>query len=82
MMLPNREIFLNNICYTDLVFQRVNKKLQTDYSIAEIKNLVDKIIGNPQTTITKNGKNYYLLYNNIELVINSYNFRLITANRK
>ena len=82
MMLPNRETFLNNICYTDLVFQRVNKKLQTDYSIAEIKNLVDKIIGNPQTTITKNGKNYYLLYNNIELVINSYNFRLITANRK
>lgn len=81
-MLPNRETFLNNICYTDLVFKCVNKKLQTDYSIVEIKNLANQIIGNPQTTITKNGKNYYLLYQNIELVVNSFNFRLITANRK
>ncbi len=80
-MIPTRQEFLDNICYTDLVFGRVNKKLKTNYLIDEIKNLVNQIISDPETTINKQGKNYYLQNKSIELVVNSFNFRLITTNR-
>jgi len=80
-MIPNRQEFLDNICYTDLVFGRVNKKLKTNYSIDEIKDLVNQIVSDPETTINKQGKNYYLQNKSIELVVNSFNFRLITTNR-
>jgi len=81
-MIPSRKIFLDNVCYTDLVFGRVNNKLNTNYSIDEIKLLVNRIISDPATVINKQGKNYYLLNQDIELVVNSFNYRLITANRK
>lgn len=48
----------------------------------EIQQLVKQIISDPKTVINKNGKNYYLQNDTIELVINSFNYRLITANRK
>jgi len=80
-MIPTRQEFLNNICYTDLVFGRVTKKLKTVYSIDEIKNLVNQIISDPETTINKQGKNYYLQNESVELVVNSFNFRLITTNK-
>jgi len=80
-MIPNRQEFLDNICYTDLVFGRVNKKLKTNYSIDEIKDLVNQIVSDPETTINKQGKNYYLQNKSIELVVNSFNFRLITTNK-
>lgn len=79
---PAREIFSQQVCYTPLVFGRVNKKLGTDLTVDEIKQLVQKIIADPQTSITKNGKNYYLQFQTTELVINSFNYRLITANKK
>ncbi|KRM17718.1 hypothetical protein FD31_GL002478 [Companilactobacillus nantensis DSM 16982] len=59
----------------------MNKKLQQNLSSEEIKNLVDKIIKDDTTTIIKNGKNYYLQNGTVELVINSFNYRLITANK-
>lgn len=80
-MIPGYKVFLNNVCYTSLVFNRVNKKLQVNLSNEEIKTLVEQIISNKTTTIVKNGKNYYLQNNDIELVINSFNYRLITVNK-
>ncbi len=80
-MIPGYKVFLNNVCYTPLVFNRVNKKLQVNLSNEEIKTLVEQIISNKTTTIVKNGKNYYLQNNDIELVINSFNYRLITVNK-
>jgi len=81
MTIPNRDAFLQNVCYTPLVFKRVNKKLTTTFSDDDIKNLVNNIINDPLTVIIKTGKNYYLQNNSIELVINSFNYRLITANK-
>ena len=52
-MIPSRKIFLDNVCYTDLVFGRVNNKLNTNYSIDEIKLLVNRIISDPATVINK-----------------------------
>lgn len=80
--MPTRETFAKQVCYTPLVFGRVNKKLGTDLTADEIKDLVQKIIADPQTVIIKNGKNYYLQLQTTELVINSFNYRLITANKK
>lgn len=81
MEIPNRNTFLQNVCYTPLVFKRVNKKLNTTFSDTDIKKLVNNIINGSLTTIIKTGKNYYLQNNSIELVINSFNYRLITANK-
>lgn len=80
--IPNRQVFLDRICYTTLVFGRFNKKLTLNLTNDEIKKLVNQIIISDETVTTKEGKNYYLRKDDIELVINSYNFRLITANRK
>jgi hypothetical protein len=81
-MIPGYKVFLNNVCYTPLVFNRVNKKLQVNLSNEEIKTLVEPNHSvTKATTIVKNGKNYYLQNNDIELVINSFNYRLITVNK-
>ncbi|MGQ2375645.1 DUF3781 domain-containing protein [Companilactobacillus zhachilii] len=80
-MIPGYKVFLNNVCYTPLVFNRVNKKLQVNLSNEEIKTLVNQIIQDKATTIVKDGKNYYLQNDDIELVINSFNYRLITVNK-
>lgn len=79
--MPNKQIFLENICYTPLVFGRFNKKLGLNLSELEIKQLVNQIISADNTIFQKEGKNYYLQYEKIELVINFFNYRLITANR-
>lgn len=80
-MIPDKQVFLDNICYTPLVFGRVNKKLAVDLTNGEIQNLVNQIIQSPDTTFEKRGKNFYLQNQQTELVINSFNYRLITANK-
>ncbi|MFC6176984.1 DUF3781 domain-containing protein [Companilactobacillus huachuanensis] len=81
-MIPKRSTFLKNVCYTPLVFGRVNKKLNLSLSNEEVQSLVNRIISDEKTIIHKTGKNYYLQNKTIELVINSFNYRLITANKK
>ncbi|MFC6294246.1 DUF3781 domain-containing protein [Lactiplantibacillus daoliensis] len=70
------------VCYTELVYQRVNKKLGTNLSPAEIRTLVATILTDMTSSIEKRGKNYYVsnLRHQIQLVINSNNTRLITVN--
>ncbi|KIO99134.1 hypothetical protein FC61_GL001569 [Levilactobacillus brevis ATCC 14869 = DSM 20054] len=52
-----------------------------DLSRAEIETLVQDILGDEQTMLEKRGKNYYVtsLARHTRLTINSFNFRLITA---
>jgi len=71
------------VCYTDLVYQRFNKKLGVDLSRSAIEKLVQDILGDAQTTVEKRGKNYYVsgLTDSTRLTINSFNFRLITVDR-
>ena len=53
---------LSKICYTDLVYGRINKKLKTNYSISEIKTLLYNLIKeSPESSIQKIGKNFYIL---------------------
>lgn len=85
-MLDNSELLAlikERVCYTDLVYQRVNTKLKVDLSRAEIETLVQAILGDQQAMLKKREKNYYVtsLARHTRLTINSFNFRLITADR-
>ncbi|WP_125573467.1 DUF3781 domain-containing protein [Levilactobacillus huananensis] len=70
------------VCYTELVYQRVNKKLAVDLSKPEIEALVTAVLDDSATDVEKVGKNYYVTNSSrqVQLVINSFNYRLITAN--
>ena len=75
---------LDKICYTDLVYERINKKLKIQLQKDEIERMIHEII--EETDITKfqkTGKNIYIInnYRNVRLTINSYTKRLITADR-
>jgi hypothetical protein len=76
---------LKNICYTELVYKRINKKLHIDFSKKQIEKFILKILNKAEEDcISKIGKNYYVIsaQNNIKITINSSTFRIITVNRK
>ncbi|MCT4615371.1 MAG: DUF3781 domain-containing protein [Marinifilaceae bacterium] len=75
---------LDKICYTDLVYGRINKKLNIELSRAEIENLIISIISETdESNFHKKGKNIYIFNTerNIRLTINSYTTRIITADK-
>ena len=75
---------LDKICYTDLVFGRINKKLNIQLTKDEIEKMIYEIIEETdKTKFQKTGKNIYITnnYKNVRLTINSYTNRIITANR-
>jgi len=75
---------LNKICYTELVYSRINKKLNLELSKKEIENLIYTILSETdESEFKKKGKNIYITNNerNIRLTINSYTNRIITADK-
>jgi len=83
MNISKNEI-LRNICYTELVYERINKKLNTKFSKQHIEKLIFEVINETDDNcFEKIGKNYYITNteNNIRITINSNNFRVITVNR-
>lgn len=71
-------------CYTELVYQRINKKLQTSYTKYEIEELlIDIITDTPLACYEKIGKNYYIsdAKNNIRVTVNSNTYRIITVDK-
>jgi hypothetical protein len=80
----DKQAISHNICYTELVYDRINKKLGTKLSKHEIETLIADITN--QTEINyfqKKGKNFYITntQQNIKITINSNTFRVITADR-
>ena len=74
----------DKICYTELVYGRINKKLSIDFSKDKIEKMISTIISETdETEFQKTGKNIYITNNerNIRLTINSYSNRIITANK-
>lgn len=83
-MKDDKQMIIENLCYTQLVYSRVNKKLRTNLQNEEIELFIDKILKiSDEKFYTKTGKNYYVTNteNNIRLTINSNTFRLITVNK-
>ncbi|HBM14903.1 MAG TPA: hypothetical protein DD381_00915 [Lentisphaeria bacterium] len=75
---------LDKICYTDLVYERINKKLNIQLPKDKIEKMIYEIIeGTDKTMFQKTGKNIYITnnYKNVRLTINSYTNRIITADR-
>ncbi|MBN1118958.1 MAG: DUF3781 domain-containing protein, partial [Bacteroidales bacterium] len=75
---------LDKICYTDLVYERIKKKLNIQLTKDEIETMIQEIIEETELAkFQKTGKNIYITnnYRNIRLTINSFTNRLITADR-
>ena len=71
---------LENLCYTELVYGRINKKLKSQLSKDQIENKIyQSILDTPVECFHKKGKNYYIMNQNIKITINSNTFRVITV---
>lgn len=78
----NKEEILENICYTELVYGRINKKLNINFSQEQIEEFIFKILKETEKRFySKIGKNFYVVNtkNNIKITINSNTFRVITV---
>ena len=79
-----KKVILDKVCYTELVYGRINKKLNIQLSKDKIEELILTIISETdETDFLKTGKNIYITNKtrNIKLTINSYTNRIITAER-
>lgn len=79
-----KTVILDKICYTALVYGRINKKLGLALSDDEIEEYILKIIKETEESeFNKRGKNIYISNRsrNVRLTINSYTNRIITADK-
>ena len=79
-----KEEILAKICYTELVYRRINKKLNLALSTNEIEALMLRVIEETdESEFQKKGKNIYIMNKdrNIRLTINSFTNRIITADQ-
>ena len=84
MMSNCKAEILNKICYTELVYGRINKKLGLSLSKEKTEEFIlDVIKETGESNFQKTGKNIYISNNskNVRLTINSYTNRIITADR-
>ena len=83
-MLNYKKVILDKLCYTELVYGRINKKLKIDLSKDKIEELITTVIlETDENKFIKIGKNIYITNEkrNIILTINSYTNRIITADK-
>ncbi|MFV0529923.1 MAG: DUF3781 domain-containing protein [Flavobacteriales bacterium] len=75
---------LNKICYTELVYGRINKKLKSNFSKLEIEKMLFEIIKEtPESFFQRMGKNIYVINTekNIKITLNKNTYRVITVDR-
>ena len=80
----NKQKIIDNICYTELVYGRINKKLNLELSKSEIEAYLLKVLKATEISFyTKIGKNYYITneVNTIRITVNSNTFRIITVDK-
>ena len=81
-MIVDKIKILNSVCYTELVYGRINKKLKSNYSKSEIEKFIFDILNEtPEGFFQKIGKNYYVTNDNIKITINSNTYRVITVDK-
>lgn len=81
-MTDYKKDILTKICYTELVYGRINKKLASQFSKAEVeKKLFDTIKKTNDGDFRKTGKNVYVSNQeeNIRITINLNTYRVITV---
>ncbi|WP_291150490.1 DUF3781 domain-containing protein [Flavobacterium sp. UBA7680] len=75
---------LENICYTELVYGRINKKLKTNFTKSEIEEMIFAVLEKTDVKYyPKIGKNFYVsnTEHNIKITVNSNTYRIITVDR-
>ena len=80
----NKFEILDRICYTVLVYDRINKKLNGNFSKSEIeKMLFDIVKETAEIFFQRIGKNIYVTNRerNIKIAINSNTYRIITVDK-
>jgi Tfp pilus assembly ATPase PilU len=80
----NKAEIINNLCYTELVYGRINKKLKTNLSKEQIEALIlSVLLETKEQNFEKTGKNFYVssTHYNMVITVNSYTSRVITASR-
>ena len=79
-----KQNLIKNICYTDRVYSRINKKLNTQKNNKEVEKLILQLLTScKQEDIEIKGKNFYI-YNyleNVRITINRSTFRVITVDK-
>jgi hypothetical protein len=73
---------LDKICYSDLIYERINKKLNKQFTKVEIENMIlETLKETNESQYQKTGKNIYLTNNerNIRITVNSNTYRIITV---
>lgn len=78
----NKTEILERLCYTELVYGRINKKLNITISKEKIEDYILEILKKTnEKNFIKTGKNYYVTNtkHNIRITINSNTFRIITV---
>ena len=83
-MIIQKEELLKKVCYTNLVYYRINKKLNTELSNSEIEGLIQQlIIGSDVADFTLIGKNIYIKNHvqQIRITVNFNTNRIITVER-
>ncbi|SFG10019.1 DUF3781 domain-containing protein [Prevotella sp. KH2C16] len=79
-----KAIIMERLCYTQLVYDRINRKLGLHLSPQEIESFVSDIIKcTDEAHILKKGKNYYISNGtvHIRITINSATYRVITVDK-
>jgi len=80
----SKQEILENICYTELVYHRINKKLNTKFSKHQIEVFLLQILKvTDENKFQKKEKNMYVINteNNIRITINLNTIRVITVDK-
>ena len=83
-MTDNKQRIIEHLCYTELVYKRINKKLNAYFTNEQIELFIDEVLKTTDEKFyLKAGKNYYVenTENAIRITINSNTFRVITVDR-
>ena len=78
----NKTEILDNICYTELVYGRINKKLNSNFSKSDIEEMIFSVIKETQEMFFQRiGKNIYVTNHEkkIKITVNSNTYRIITV---
>lgn len=83
-MTETKQSIIEHLCYTDLVFKRINKKLSVNFSNDRIEIFIKETLeSTDKRFFSKKGKNFYITNSekNIRITINSNTFRVITVDK-
>lgn len=72
---------LDKLHSTPMGYDRIKKNIGLLGDDLEIIFQCKKMILNPQSKIERNGKNWYVQFDDVKLTVNAFSFTIITAHK-